>query len=157
MKWEQWKQVTSKTWLSLAFGIVPIPIYWFGIRPDLQRINSFEQRVYSNQPKSIWQSEIALASEQELTGLKSVQTRFLGRIKRVANQDDLLRLSSTLSDALAYQARRVGLKILAIELQGDLMKHWRVDQPSRSKQTWPNRAPAPVARAGACRHKSVRC
>jgi len=131
----------QRNWLVVAFGVVPLLVCWFGIRPDYRQIGSFKQTIFSLQSHETWQSGVTLASEQEYATLSAVQEKFLGRIKAVADRDELRRLCSSISDALAGRARTIGLRVLGIELQEDILKGRYIPRGTGAAQQlvqWPN-------------------
>jgi hypothetical protein len=104
--------------LMLIFGIGPLVIYLLFISPSIQEISRFQNRLHlqatGSAPIGIG---LVPASKQETEQLEEIRQSQLARIKKVNSREDLLRFSGALADALAMEARSLGLQVTGVNLQ----------------------------------------
>lgn len=106
-----------------AFGIVPVLFYWLAIRPPMQRIQGFQQRISTTemgQPHSYFRVTPAVTAEQAV--IPEFQRRLLARIPMVNDPEELIRYGVVLSDALTSEAVGLGLHVSGVEALNDLVK-----------------------------------
>jgi hypothetical protein len=109
--------------MTLVFGIVPSILYPMLIHPPIMQIYNAQNRLRLLTKHS---SQIHLgpapATNQELEQLEQIRQNWLSRIKEINNRESLLRFTSTLTDALAVQARQYGLHVISADLQSSLIR-----------------------------------
>jgi hypothetical protein len=104
--------------LVLVFGIGPIVAYMAFINPSVARIAKCQETIaLQASGASLLDFGPAPASEQEVEQLQEIRMDQLSRVKKIQSRESLLRFSGTLADALAFQARSFGLRVLSVNLQ----------------------------------------
>jgi hypothetical protein len=139
----------SKKWVQIlvfviTFAVVPAAIYWYGIRLPYQQLLNVEKQMSSEPAMPSAESlGVIPASMEEQQLLTSVQSRFLGRVKRIATMEELTRFSGILADALAEEARQQGLRIESVEMSGNPVKGQYLPINANARQQlahWPGLA-----------------
>jgi hypothetical protein len=109
--------------LMLIFGVGPLSVFLVGINPATYRISDFKDRVHvQTAGTSMLSMPPAAASDQELQQLESFQKSYLSRLKKIDNNESLLRFSGIIADALALKARFRGLRVTGVDFQNNLIK-----------------------------------
>jgi Tfp pilus assembly protein PilO len=129
-----------------AFAIVPGLFYWLSIRPQMQRMQRFQQQVSTaemGQPHSYFRVTPALAAEQAI--IPEFQRRFLAKVPVVTDTEELIRYGMVLADALTSEAAGLGLRVSSVEALNDLVKGQYA--PARNSSSnelarWPRLAPS---------------
>jgi hypothetical protein len=107
-------------WLTLAlvFGIGPLIVHGLVLNPPLRRISEFCDR-FKMSPAAMPLLVIGRmnASNRELAQLEEIKTEELGKYKKVDSIESLMRFSGALADALAEEARSLGLRVMEVNLQ----------------------------------------
>jgi hypothetical protein len=102
----------------LIFGVVPLLIYLMFISPAALRISEYSNRTNLRAegalPANLGSEP---ATDLEMRQLEEIRQYQLARVKQVRNREALLHFSSVLSDALAFHARKHGLRVLGVDLQ----------------------------------------
>ncbi len=107
----------------LVFGIGPLFFYLAFISPSMLHISNYRNRV-NVQAAEVSRIEFrpAPATNRELEQLEEIKQSRLARVKKIQGRESLLHFSGALADALAFQARSCGLRVLGVDLQNALIK-----------------------------------
>jgi hypothetical protein len=104
--------------LTLAFGVGPIIFYLVFINPAAQRISMFQKTLQAQASEAPSENMgVTPASTQEYQQLQKIKGDRLTRIKMINSRESLLRFSGALADALAAQARNLGLQVKEVNLE----------------------------------------
>jgi hypothetical protein len=103
--------------LALVFGIVPSIFYMALIHPAVDRISKYRDamKVRANEVPSA-EMDVSPASTNEFEQLQKIKKDRLYRVKKINSRESLLRFSGALADALAAQARLLGLQVREVIL-----------------------------------------
>jgi hypothetical protein len=108
--------------LTLVFGVGPIAAYLAFINPSIERVAKCREVIaLQASGASLLDFGPSPASGQEEEQLQEIRTDQLSRVKKIQSRESLLRFSGTLADALAFQARSFGLRVLSVNLQNPLI------------------------------------
>jgi hypothetical protein len=113
-----------KRWLvmTLIFGLGPTLVYLAFLHPSLAQISSYREQIRQQASEaSLLDLGPVPVSSGEGEKLEAIKRDQLSRIKKVDSRESLLRFSGALTDALAYRARSLGLKVIGARLQTSLI------------------------------------
>lgn len=108
--------------ITLLFGLGPALVYLAFFQPLLAQISSYQERVRQQSSGAplldLGPTPLSKGEGEQLEAIKLGQ---LSRVKKIDSRECLLRFSGALTDALAYQARSFGLKVIGARLQTSLI------------------------------------
>jgi hypothetical protein len=125
-------------WLAimLVFGIGPLAIYLVFISPSIDLISTnLNQINLKTAGASIIDHGPAAATKQEVAQLEKIKQVQLSRIKRIKSRESLLRFTGALADAIALQARSLGMRVIEVNLQSGLINGRYVPASDRAMET----------------------
>jgi hypothetical protein len=106
------------------------------ISPSLIRISGFWNRINLRiSGVSAISFGPAPASSRELEQLEEIRLSRIARVKKIENRESLLHFSGTLADALAFQARSHGLRVLSVDMQNESIQGKYVPVNHRAMET----------------------
>jgi hypothetical protein len=109
--------------MALVFGVGPTLIYLAFIDPAIGRLSSYRERVNLETSRATpIEFGPVPATSRELEQLEETRQSELTRIKKINSRESLLHFSGSLADALAFEARSFGLRVINVGLQNALIQ-----------------------------------
>ena len=116
-------KITQVSLFLLVFAIIPATMYWFGIRPNYRQIlelGKLSKGLAS--PSALPGLGILPEAANEGQQISVIQEQFSRRVKQVGTPAELLKFSNLLADAMAEDARKQGLRVIHVEMEGHPIK-----------------------------------
>ena len=108
--------------LTLVFGVGPMAWYLILVHPAIVRISSCQDTMaLQASAASLPDLGPAPSSDQETEQLREIRLDELSRIKKIDSRESLLRFSGAFTDAVAFQARDFGLRVIGVSLQNPII------------------------------------